>query len=80
MLNWMILVLNISAFFFLLIKQSSKHSEDLVLKQNTDFVPKIVLKLLSPSFLDDAGTEHCVPLKYREGSSRCFVCQVWEHI
>lgn len=36
-------VSNSSAFFFLLIKQSLKQSEDLILKQNIDLVPKISL-------------------------------------
>lgn len=82
----MVLVSHISALFFLHIKQSNKQSEDLILKQNTDFIPKIVLRLLSLSFFANAETEqtafnkHCIPLKYRERSSKCFVCQVWEHI
>lgn len=86
MLNCVVLVSHISALFFLHIKQNNKQSEDLILKQNTDFVPEIVLRLLSLSFLANAETEqtafnkHCIPLKYRERSSKCFVCQVWEHI
>lgn len=86
MLNCVVLVSNISVLFLLHMKQSNKQSENLILKQNTDFVPKIVLRLLSPSFLANAETEqtafnkHCIPLKYRERRSKCFVCQVWEHI
>lgn len=56
-LDSMILVSNISAFFFLLIKKKATgKSRDLILKYNTDVFPKIVIELLSPVH-DNAKTQ-----------------------